>query len=124
MTIRLYGEDMITGKGMTTGKATATTENDIPTFEVEVAFALPDRQSIVALQVSEGCTAFQAAELSGITRQFTDVELASSKMGVFGKVVKPHEYLMRPGDRVEIYRPLIADPKASRKARADKAKES
>lgn len=118
MTIRVYGEDMITGKGM------KTSENDIPTFEVEVAFALPDRQSIVALQVSEGCTAFQAAELSGITKQFADVELASSKMGVFGKVVKPHEYLMRPGDRVEIYRPLIADPKASRKARADKAKES
>lgn len=100
------------------------TESDNPTFEVEVAFALPDRQSIVVVQVGEGCTAFQAAELSGIARQFKELDLASSKMGVFGKAVKPHEYLMREGDRVEIYRPLIADPKASRKARADKAKEN
>jgi putative ubiquitin-RnfH superfamily antitoxin RatB of RatAB toxin-antitoxin module len=45
-------------------------------------------------------------------------------MGIFGKSVKPHDYVMRPGDRVEIYRPLVADPKASRKARADKAKDA
>lgn len=91
-------------------------------FDVEVAYALPDRQALISLKVSEGCTAFEAAKLSGITRQFADIDLATAKMGIFGKAAKPNDYLMRPGDRVEIYRPLIADPKASRKARADKAK--
>jgi len=90
-------------------------------IDVEVAFALPDRQQIVALQVQQGCTAFQAAELSGIAAQFAEIDLSTMKMGVFGKAVKPHDYVMHAGDRVEIYRPLIADPKASRKARADKA---
>lgn len=99
-----------------------TESNDPAQFEVEVAYALPDRQSIVTLQVSQGCTAYQAAEQSGIERQFKELDLANAKMGIFGKAVKPNDYLMRPGDRVEIYRPLIADPKASRKARADKAK--
>ncbi len=96
--------------------------NDPAQFEVEVAYALPDRQSIVTLQVDRGCTAYQAAEQSGIVGQFDGLDLATAKMGIFGKAVKPNDYVMRPGDRVEIYRPLIADPKASRKARADKAR--
>ncbi|MBT5293669.1 MAG: RnfH family protein [Cellvibrionales bacterium] len=90
-------------------------------IDVEVAFALPDRQQIVVLKVQQGCTAYQAAELSGIAGQFAEIDLSTMKMGVFGKAVKPHDYVMHAGDRVEIYRPLIADPKASRKARADKA---
>lgn len=93
-------------------------------IDVEVAFALPDRQKIVALKVEEGCTAYQAAELSGIDKQFAEIDLSTMKMGVFGKAVKSHDYVMRAGDRVEIYRPLIADPKASRKARANKAQAS
>lgn len=114
---------MSSGLGNTSSNVSGNS-NDTSTFEVEVAYALAERQSIVTLQVSEGCTAYQAAEQSGISEQFKELDLASSKMGVFGKSVKPHDYMMRPGDRVEIYRPLVADPKASRKARADKAKDA
>ena len=92
-------------------------------INVEVAFALPDKQKIITLQVTEGCTAYEAAEQSGIVAEFREIDLPSAKMGVFGKAVKPHDYTMREGDRVEIYRPLIIDPKESRKERARKAKE-
>ena len=98
-----------------------TSSNEAALINVEVAFALPDRQKIIALQVQQGCTAYQAAELSAIDKQFSEIDLSKMKIGVFGKTVKPHDYVMHAGDRVEIYRPLIADPKASRKARADKA---
>ena len=98
-----------------------TSNNAAAFINVEVAFALPDRQKIIALQVQQGCTAYQAAELSAIDKQFSEIDLSAMKIGVFGKAVKAHDYIMHAGDRVEIYRPLIADPKASRKARADKA---
>ena len=88
---------------------------------VEVAFALPDKQKIIALDVDEGTTAMDAAKQSGIEQQFSDIELETVKVGIFGKAVKPDQVL-RTGDRVEIYRPLKIDPKASRKARAAKAK--
>ena len=90
---------------------------------VEVAYALPDRQKIISLLVPEGTTLLQAAELSGICDYFPDIDLASTKMGIFGKAVpKPNEQAMRSGERVEIYRPLIADPKEMRRKRAEKAK--
>ena len=90
-------------------------------ISVEVAYALPDKQQILVVEVPEGSTALQAAEASGIVNIFADIDLEKAKMGVFGKAVKPEEYKVQAGDRVEIYRPLIADPKASRKARAVKA---
>jgi putative ubiquitin-RnfH superfamily antitoxin RatB of RatAB toxin-antitoxin module len=72
--------------------------------------------------VSEGTTALQAAQQSGITGKFEGIDLENSKLGIFSKVVAPSQVL-RDGDRVEIYRPLIADPKEVRKARAARAKE-
>ncbi len=91
-------------------------------IEVEVAYALPTGQKIVALKVAQGTSAFEAANSSGIARQFPDLDLESSDMGVFGKVVKSREYQLQAGDRVEIYRALIADPKEVRKKRAAAAK--
>ena len=89
------------------------------TINVEVTYALPEKQLIIPLQVEEGCTVFEAAERSGIAAQFPGLDLASSDMGVFGKVVaKPRQELLSDGDRVEIYRTLIADPKEVRKSRA------
>lgn len=85
---------------------------------VEVAYALPDQQKILAVEVDEGTTAFDAAVASGITRVFPDLDLEASDMGVFGKAVKPRQYELKAGDRVEIYRALIADPKEVRKKRA------
>ena len=98
---------------------------DAPVSEmsVEVAYARPDRQKIVSLSVPEGTTLLKAAELSGICAFFPEIDLASAKMGIFGKTVpRPAEQVMNSGERVEIYRPLIADPKEVRKKRAEKAK--
>lgn len=93
------------------------------TIQVEVAYALPDEQKILAIDVESGTTVYQAAELSGIVELFPDIDLAAVKMGIFGKVVaKPQEQVLQAGDRVEIYRPLIIDPKESRKERAAKVK--
>jgi hypothetical protein len=91
-------------------------------IRVEVAYALPERQAILALDVAPGTTALEAARQSGITDKFEGIDLDSAKMGIFGKVVSPQQ-ILQEGDRVEIYRPLIADPKEVRKARAARAKE-
>lgn len=91
-------------------------------INVEVAYALAEKQSILALQVPEGTTALDAARQSGITEKFEGIDLENAKLGIFAKVVSPGQVL-RDGDRVEIYRPLIADPKEVRKARAARAKE-
>jgi len=92
------------------------------TLTVEVAYALPQRQTILELQVVPGTTAEQAIRASGILAQFPDIELENSKVGIFGKPCKLTDTL-HDGDRVEIYRPLIADPKEIRKQRAARGKE-
>ncbi|VUD41168.1 Persistence and stress-resistance antitoxin PasI [Thalassocella blandensis] len=100
---------------------------DIEPISVEVAYALPDRQKIITLLVEPGTTAFVAACRSKITDFFPDLELETAKMGIFGqtlgtKGLKPaKEYELQDGDRVEIYRPLISDPKEVRRKRAEKA---
>lgn len=96
---------------------------------VEVAYALPDQQKIVALLVEPGTTAWQAVQRSQITRFFKDLDLETARFGIFGqalgtKGLKPvREHELSPGDRVEIYRPLKADPKEARRRRAEKARE-
>ncbi len=87
------------------------------TITVEVAYALPHKQAILEVEVPEGTTALEAARLSGITGRFDGIDLDNSKLGIFSKPVSPGQVL-RAGDRVEIYRPLIADPKEVRKERA------
>ncbi|MGA7799258.1 MAG: RnfH family protein [Gammaproteobacteria bacterium] len=88
---------------------------------VEVAYACPDEQVIMALEVPAGTTLEQAVQQSGILERFPEIDLSSAKMGIFGKLNK-RDYVLRPGDRVEIYRPLIADPKEIRKQRAAEGK--
>ena len=91
---------------------------------VEVAYATPEKQKILSFEVEEGTTVAQAAELSGIVNEFPEINLSEAKMGIFGKGVrKPEEEVMREFDRVEIYRPLIIDPKVARANRAAKAAE-
>lgn len=93
-------------------------------IKVEVAYATPEKQRIIALDVEEGCTVYQAAEQSGICDEFPEIVLADAKMGIFGKAVRsPQDEVLREMDRVEIYRPLIIDPKAARANRAAKAAE-
>lgn len=84
---------------------------------VEVAYALPGVQRIYALQVPAGATVREAIEQCGVLREFAGIDLHRQKVGIFGKVVKLDQ-MLRAGDRVEIYRPLIADPKQARRQRA------
>jgi putative ubiquitin-RnfH superfamily antitoxin RatB of RatAB toxin-antitoxin module len=93
------------------------------TIHVEVAYALPDKQRIVALELVVGSSVRAAAMQSGLDKQFPELDLATVDLGVFGKMVsKPDEQALKDGERVEIYRPLIADPKEVRKQRAAKVK--
>ena len=98
------------------------------TIIVEVAYALPNRQKIIELSVSPGTTAFEAVEKSAIINDFPEIDLGSAKLGIFGqalgtKGLKPSkEHVLQAGDRVEIYRPLISDPKEVRKRRAERQK--
>ncbi|MEK9940065.1 MAG: RnfH family protein [Methylotenera sp.] len=84
---------------------------------VEVAYALPDEQFIVPIKVQAGTTAEQAVYASGIIKKFPEIDLAVNKIGIFGKATRT-DTVLRHLDRVEIYRPLIADPKEVRKQRA------
>ena len=88
-------------------------------ISVEVAYARSDRQLIVEEKVPEGSTVREAIELSGILEKFPEIDLAVNKVGIYGKLVKL-DTVLRERDRIEIYRPLIADPKTSRKKRAAK----
>ena len=92
-------------------------------FNVEVAYALADKQKIISVTVSEGYTVLQAVQLSGIAQQFPDIDLSTAKMGIFSKVVNdPVTQVVQEGERIEIYRPLLLDPKEARAQRAAKAK--
>ncbi|MDR0378459.1 MAG: RnfH family protein [Candidatus Accumulibacter sp.] len=88
---------------------------------VEVVYALKDRQELVTLALPAGVTAHEAVERSGLTEKFPEIDLVKNKLGVFAKLVKP-DAALRDLDRVEIYRPLIADPKEVRKRRAAEGK--
>lgn len=92
------------------------------TMTVEVAYALPHKQALLKVEVPVGATVLEAAQQSGIASKFDGVDLDNAKFGIFGQVVAPSQVL-RDGERVEVYRPLIADPKDVRKARAERAKE-
>ncbi|SOD41446.1 RnfH family protein [Nitrosovibrio sp. Nv4] len=85
--------------------------------EIEVAYALPENQVMRRLSVPPGTTAEQAVLFSGIIDLFPEIDLSRNKLGIFGKSVKPG-MVLRDRDRVEIYRPLIVDPKESRRKRA------
>ena len=86
-------------------------------IDVEVAYAKPEQQEIVALKMPEGTTAEQAILASGLLSSFPEIDGADLKVGIFGSVCKLDQPL-RKDDRVEIYRPLIHDPKEARRQRA------
>ncbi|WP_052384105.1 RnfH family protein [Litchfieldella xinjiangensis] len=90
--------------------------------EIEVAFALPERQVIVTLTVPWGTTAQQAVVLAELPERFPELPEATftkASLGIFGKLLRePQRYPVEAGDRVEVYRPLQVDPKEARKQRA------
>ena len=93
-------------------------------IDVEVAWATPDCQRIVTLQVPRGTTAREAAELSGIAEEFPEIDLDAAVMGIFsrkldGKLAPTSgDYVLKPRDRIEIYRPLRVTPMEARRLRA------
>ena len=91
------------------------------TIPVEVVYALPERQAVVQLDIAPEATIEAVIQQSGILLQFPEIDLAKNKVGVFGKLGKLTDTL-HSGDRVEIYRSLIADPKEVRKQRAAQGK--
>lgn len=87
---------------------------DAKKIRVEVAYARPDRQVIIPVEVPEDATLEQALILSRIQERCPEIDLVTAEVGIFAKLSKLSSRL-RPGDRIEIYRPLIADPKLARK---------
>lgn len=88
---------------------------------VEIAYALPEQQVIIPVKLTEGMTAETAIKQSGILDKFPEIDLNVNKIGLFGKLNKL-DVELRHLDRVEIYRPLIADPKEVRRQRAEAGK--
>jgi hypothetical protein len=89
---------------------------------IEVVYGLPQRQSLISLTVAPNTTVEQAIKLSGILNIYPDIDLAKNKVGIWNRTCKLEDELVA-SDRIEIYRPLLADPKEIRKLRALKAKE-
>ena len=96
-----------------------------PVIEIEVVYAAVDRQVLRTLRVPEGATVREVVLKSGIGDEFPELDLSECPLGVFGKVIAdPLVRLIQAGDRIEIYRPLLADPKEVRRLRAAKAAEA
>lgn len=88
---------------------------------VEVVYATPQKQKLCSVKVANGSTAQEAIQKSGILSEFPEIDLSTQKIGIFAKAVKL-DTVLREKDRVEIYRPLIADPKEVRRQRAEAGK--
>jgi len=90
-------------------------------IRVEVAYARPDVQVLLPVELEPGATVEEAVRRSGVLERFPEIDLGGrNKVGVWGRLAKLTQPL-RDGDRVEIYRPLIADPKEVRRRRAEGA---
>ena len=91
------------------------------TINIEVVYALPQEQNLIRLHLPHGTTVAAAIKESGLLEKYPEIDLTKNKLGIFGKLTKSDAEL-RDRDRVEIYRPLIADPKEIRRQRAEEGK--
>lgn len=92
-------------------------------IQIEVAYALPSEQVILKIDVSPGATVREAIERSGVLRRFPEIDLETNRVGRWSHVVAL-DAPVRAADRIEIYRPLIADPKQMRRERAARSKKA
>ena len=92
----------------------------MPDIAVEVVYALPEKQYLYSVKVAKGSSVEQAIKASGLLELRTDIDLQQNKVGIFSRPVKLHDEV-QSGDRIEIYRPLLADPKELRRQRAERA---
>jgi putative ubiquitin-RnfH superfamily antitoxin RatB of RatAB toxin-antitoxin module len=90
-------------------------------LNIEVVYAMPDVQMLLKRSVPAGTTVADAIRASGMLDKHPEIDLDRNKLGIFGKLTKP-DALLRDKDRIEIYRPLIADPKEVRRKRAEEGK--
>jgi hypothetical protein len=90
-------------------------------INIEVVYALPNEQILLKKSVPAGTTVADAIQASGVLDKYPEINLAANKLGIFGKLVKA-DSVLRDKDRIEIYRPLIADPKEVRRKRAEEGK--
>ncbi|MDD2774517.1 MAG: RnfH family protein [Gallionella sp.] len=90
-------------------------------INIEVVYALSNKQTLLRQSVAAGTTVGQAIEQCGVLNKHPGIDLAKSKLGIFGKLTKA-DAVLRDKDRIEIYRPLIADPKEVRRQRAEEGK--
>ena len=97
------------------------TDNVLP-ISIEVAYASANQSWLIPVEVEEGTTVQQAIASSGIMEQCPDINLQINKVGLFSKIIEL-DVPVRAGDRIEIYRPLLLDPKEARRLRAEKAKQ-
>lgn len=91
-------------------------------IDIEVVYGLPHKQVLLSLTVPDGTTIEDCIKLSGIVKHFPEIVPSEAVVGIFSKPTKL-DNTVKPGDRIEIYRPLTADPKEMRKLRAEKAKQ-
>lgn len=90
-------------------------------INIEVVYALPEEQVLLKLVVPDGTTVADAIKASGMLDKRPEIDLSANKLGIFGKLTKA-DAVLRDKDRIEIYRPLIADPKEVRRMRAEQGK--
>jgi uncharacterized protein len=88
---------------------------------VQVCYALPDRQTLIDVDVPDGATVRDAIDASGVLARHPEIDLTTQKTGIFGKLA-PLGAPLAAHDRVEIYRPLVVDPKLARQRRVDKTR--
>ncbi|MGS2721320.1 RnfH family protein [Paraglaciecola aestuariivivens] len=91
-------------------------------ISIEVAYATPEKQALLEVVIEQDTTVEQAILASGMLKRFPDIDLTKLKVGIWNRTCKLSD-VPKKGDRIEIYRPLIADPKEARRRRAEKAKE-
>ena len=90
-------------------------------INVEVLYALPHEQALLNVEVPQGTAVGDAIKISGMLEKYPEIDLAANKVGIFSKLSKL-DAVLRDKDRIEIYRPLIADPKEVRRKRAEEGK--
>jgi len=108
---------------ITNDKLETQAESTSEMINIEVVYGLPHKQKLLALTVPEGTTIESAIVLSGIEQYFPEIIPSEAVVGIFSKPSKL-ENIVCDGDRIEIYRPLTADPKEMRKLRAERAKQA
>ncbi|MBI5436037.1 MAG: RnfH family protein [Nitrosomonadales bacterium] len=90
-------------------------------INIEVVYALPHEQILLKLQTPQHTTVAEAIKLSGVLEKHPEIDLATNKLGIYGKLAKA-DAVLRDKDRIEVYRPLLADPKEVRRKRAEEGK--